>query len=376
MVCNNCHAETPDGSVFCTVCGKKIETESTLTTQQEDNVICTHCGTISQSGAKYCRNCGKTLKSKKSKPRKILSAQQIALRKFTLKVTAICLFVVLLAIVVVSAGVATDWFGLNAPAVRIKSAVQKMLESENFTAEFTYQLSDGTAIVGTAYVSLDAEKEELAVYADAQWDGVAGIIGIYDSQLVISSRYGTYSYDISDQLVPLFEAYGELNKKEFSWKDFLDGVFGRWTYDQVSEYVDFEALDACLSDYLQNFKDKEWLEEYLGYSRSEQEGITYYSFQPDVYSVVRDVLKAFKPSITNEYYYSSISEEFRSERTELDSTTIICNIGLKAGKLDNIVFYGYSGYSDEFLYLDIGFKNVNKTKVDVDTLKELLEEAW
>lgn len=51
IYCSNCNAEIPVGSVFCNVCGNKVELEKKGRT-------CRNCGEILEEGQLFCTNCG------------------------------------------------------------------------------------------------------------------------------------------------------------------------------------------------------------------------------------------------------------------------------------------------------------------------------
>ncbi len=55
MICPSCHSEVPDGSMFCTNCGKKLDTPA------PSGPVCPVCGAQVAPGAKFCTNCGNKL---------------------------------------------------------------------------------------------------------------------------------------------------------------------------------------------------------------------------------------------------------------------------------------------------------------------------
>lgn len=55
--CSNCNAEISADSLFCSVCGSKVE--NTLKEQEyELKLICKQCGKELKEGQKFCTNCG------------------------------------------------------------------------------------------------------------------------------------------------------------------------------------------------------------------------------------------------------------------------------------------------------------------------------
>lgn len=54
MICKFCDAENPEGAVFCSSCGKRID----------GKFCCPHCGKTNHEGASFCSHCGKRLDGK------------------------------------------------------------------------------------------------------------------------------------------------------------------------------------------------------------------------------------------------------------------------------------------------------------------------
>lgn len=63
MMCANCGAEIPYGSVFCSVCGKKANTKENSETVAAEQAAanekkCVKCGAILEEGSQFCTSCG------------------------------------------------------------------------------------------------------------------------------------------------------------------------------------------------------------------------------------------------------------------------------------------------------------------------------
>ena len=57
--CPSCGAEVPNGSLFCAVCGAKIQVSAE---QSESNSkFCDACGAAISEGSKFCTSCGKAV---------------------------------------------------------------------------------------------------------------------------------------------------------------------------------------------------------------------------------------------------------------------------------------------------------------------------
>lgn len=62
MMCANCGAEIPYGSIYCNACGKKANVredgEADAPKQEISGKTCTKCGAALEDGSRFCMNCG------------------------------------------------------------------------------------------------------------------------------------------------------------------------------------------------------------------------------------------------------------------------------------------------------------------------------
>ncbi len=61
MMCENCGAIIPYGSVFCNQCGKKADEVSDNPGKPEtytENAKCRQCGAALEEGSQFCMSCG------------------------------------------------------------------------------------------------------------------------------------------------------------------------------------------------------------------------------------------------------------------------------------------------------------------------------
>ena len=58
-VCPYCNSEIPEESVFCIMCGKKVQRIQLQ--KVENTVTCTFCGTVLPAGSKFCGYCAHSL---------------------------------------------------------------------------------------------------------------------------------------------------------------------------------------------------------------------------------------------------------------------------------------------------------------------------
>lgn len=60
IVCTSCGAEVPDGSLFCAVCGAKVENQAPVADTAKH---CPNCGAIVSGESRFCTACGTLVES-------------------------------------------------------------------------------------------------------------------------------------------------------------------------------------------------------------------------------------------------------------------------------------------------------------------------
>lgn len=67
MMCVNCGEIIPNGSVYCSICGKKArekqdDTQNSMTPIAEDTMVkCQNCGQAVEKDSIFCKECGHKL---------------------------------------------------------------------------------------------------------------------------------------------------------------------------------------------------------------------------------------------------------------------------------------------------------------------------
>lgn len=316
MICKNCGAALADDCIFCSSCGSKLEPEPTGEAatmmdsgfrgtgnlvesdlvahipQEEVGIApqfsvafapedaaafltdedprCPNCGEIPEAGALFCNHCGTKLCE--SVPQNAAETPPAGrARKFPIKWVCIASGAVLLLIIIILiVGAATNWFGAKGPAAQIGSAFKNTFSAESYTVDFSfsydeYRIAD-TRGIGTAYFVLQPAQRNFTMYIDVVLDDESAVFAIYDGYYIVSYESGTWAIDISDELDEYFNAYEEAQSmdsslKNISWKKLIDNVSYDGAYDEASEYVDFDNLSRCLTDYLMKLNDEKWLQD-------------------------------------------------------------------------------------------------------------------
>lgn len=339
MICKNCNAEISDASVFCTVCGHKIES------------------------AEIPANTG--IKTPAPKPRKKSTGKIVALIG---AIAAVCC-VGFIGLVLI-AGILTDWFGLNGPAKQITSAAEKTLNAKTFTIEHVYSFDDGFISgeeEGTMQVSIDTQKRELTIFAE---QNQGQVLAIYDDYLISGSEaFGYYRYDISDELDEFFDELEDLKKNDADLEEAIEDQFG----NDVADDIDYDTLGKCLKKYFKKLNSKSWLKENAGYSVKKEDGVKIHCFSPDIYKFCEVSLPFFEKAFEDKDTYEDLEDDLRRAKSDMQDTDVIIKVGVKSGKLVSIDVESITDETES--QLELKFTKIGNTKIDYDDLDDLIDRA-
>lgn len=424
MICKNCKTEIPEGNGFCTACGQKVEAETAAFTfhragglngggegigavAEEKTAVSglIFSNNIRSKGAKAAspeeqpmdtpaqtgRETPETVPAgtepvalpAKSKKKKIKPSK---LRKKGL-IAAICAAVLVMAILVT--GYFTSWFGLFGPAAQIVSATEKMLAAENFTVEFTVtekmpgMKRANESIQGLMYVSVDPEEQELTVHGELKSNRETLEFAIYNGHAIWKNSDGSFSggafggfeeLDIGDLLDDIFEAYEELDGKNFSSADLVDALMGQGTSYEFRGAVDFDELDEAIVAYLKELNSGKWMKENAGYSIKWDGLEKKLSFRPDIYKFLKESAPFFKKAVVDRYAYSGFMDDLSEMKKEMRDIDPRITVGIKGGKLTEVeVDFTYEGYDE--VHIELKISDYGKTEIDTDELADYLDQA-
>lgn len=383
MVCQKCKSQIPDGVSYCPVCQCPTGIVPTPATPSRR---CPQCGAAVRDTLSFCPNCGCSMNQTSQYNQgnyddAVNQTTQLAPKRKKAKIRTIIMgTVAILMVVVLVAGLLTNWFGLTGPGNRIASAVGKTIDSGSFTVDIEMvmkeEYSDGVdteKIEGTAQVIFEPDKRELTLYAELESEGEWTVVAIYDGFLIRQNDYNCYKTDISDDLDAFFDVYEETASKDFSWEDFLDQIMGKGTYDEAQEYVDFDELSQCCADYAKKLNDQKWLKKNAGYSTKKEDGVTKHCFNPDVYVFLDESSDMFEKAFVEEDDFQSLKDELRDNKRGLRDFDVELAIGIKGGKLVELEFEGSADY--ETLSASMKFKDIGKTDIDEGDLESLFKKA-
>lgn len=285
-------------------------------------------------------------------------------------------------VVAIVAGLLTNWFGFYGPAAKIKSAAEKTLKAENFTVVVTSSSEyDYDDIFGndkkvrtkeTTYeISIDFEKEDITVVGVDEEGNITSAIyngySIYYSEL--SSSYTCYDY--SEEIEQIFTLYKCAEDKDF--EKLLEEYLDEDEIEEIEEDINLKKLKNAIRSLYFKANNSIWLKENAGYSKESSNGMTVYTFNPDLYTLLDAVLDEFEDVFRDEDDFEELEDILDDERKNLRSNDITVSVGVKKGELAEIT---WELESDIFSSaVEMKFERIGTTGIDTDTLDSILEQA-
>lgn len=337
MICNYCRAEIPDESTFCPICGQ-AQAAAAAPEPASDPVP---------------ETCVPVKTQKKN-------------RKLGLLLGGIGLLLVV-AVVLVFLCIYLRYSG---PVTDIVGGFSDL--EGNFTAKITITPAKGKASELELLWDSDLENEKLNLYLTGEVDGEYGEMALYEGEFVSGSGSRFASYDISEEMDIFYELYNDADWDDLDWETILNTIEDD-LYDEALEYVDFEALNECLVDYYESLNDEEWLVENAGFSEEKEDGVTYYTFDLDLYDFADASLEQFEPVFREEEDFEDLCAGLEEMPNYLNKMDLELIFALDGGDLQSVeIKVAAQGESGSIL---VEFSDVGSTEIDVDRIEYMLDQA-
>ena len=373
MRCNHCNNIIDDGSLFCHYCGSRQDAPAQWQQPVQQEQQYWGNASVYQQPAyqenSYQQPAYQQNYYQQPAPNQKRYAAPAGKRSATAGVIAGV--AVLLVLLVVVLGAFTNWFGLKGPLMTIASATRKTFAEGNFTVQFSAEV-DYDSMEGVAYVDIDMKQETVNILMELEVDNEKGVLVIYDEYLILESD-GDYEYtDISEQLDTFFDTYEKTGESELDWEDMLDEI-DPYLYDEMEEYIDFDALNKCIETYAKQLNNAGWLKKNAGYSTQNKSGVKLHVLNPELDVFLSASVPFFETAVRNPDDYEELLDTMEDVEDVADEVEIWTVFGVKGGKLVSIE--AELEVEGEEIVLEATFSDIGKTKLDLDELEDFLKDA-
>ena len=380
-------------------------------------MFCTKCGNENSEGSRFCNCCGSELNSNYAESY-VAQNSDVELEqqepffeatsdKKTKKGKAKLLWAILIPViaVILIAGitvtaVVAPYYG---PMTNIVKAVDKTVNAESFSFKVKTETKDDEGIDLKGSVILDFAKKDITMYCNLTVEGTRTeseateygyeskeveyadnrFFGIYDGKLFAGDADTGEVHnvvDISDTVEICFETYAErgdyVNTKGFDYDKLFDkisDVTGRdIDRDDIEDYVDLDMLNDSFKTAWKSLNDKKWLEENLNYEKDRNDGVTYYSFEPDYKDLARSAKDIFSDAIVDDDLkdlFEDGIDDIADDLKDNDIFDIEADIGIKKGYLYEATF------KNSKVKAKIEFGNIGSAKLNEKQLQEYIDSA-
>lgn len=370
MICRNCQAALEENSVFCSHCGQRVEEPMPNPVSQ-----CPNCGKELAPGAVFCVGCGQQIQQV---PKPVMPPVQQKKSKKIPILIGIAVALLLVAVLVV--GLVFHWFIDRDPGEEITDAVENTVETGNFTVKYRASYEDFQGDVervqGTVYVSIDRRNQDVTMQIDVEDANghVQQTYALYDGYFTDGNNYE----DVSEDISALF-ASEEVEMDMDEMMSLVMAQLGDVDLEMLSQLVNLDNLETCLSNYGEKLNDEAWLEEYAGLSIDKNGSVTTYAFEPNLYTFVSGSLDVFETVFQNKYQFIAVKEMLLSLRAPANHTNIRLAFEVQKERLVGLeLLLGGTeeGLAEgETVKVDVAISQFGTTRIDEDLLAQLLADA-
>lgn len=353
------------------------------------NRFCTYCGARMTAGSAFCVQCGKRVRedgvsappcepefapvppvkpvsyrpdtSAGAPPTRAHRAYASGKKKSKLLAPILAGVALLVVVALVIALLSI----LGGPLVKIGAAGQKTMKSGNFTVEFSVDGDGMSGSEGIMYADIDVKERQINLYGET--DDIS--FGIYDGYIFVTYEDEGYKEDIEDELDELFDAYEASDSEDIgTLLEELDDMMN----GELSDLLDLDEMETCAATFIKDANTEKWLKDNAGYSKSRENGETLYSFDLDFFQLLQGAMPYFESAFEDEDDYDTLMDEIDEIVDEEDPYDVVCTIGVKSGYLSSFELEIDDGWDEMTVSMKIS--DVNKTKLDLDELEQMLDD--
>jgi len=353
---------------------------------------CSYCGSAVSSEAVFCNKCGRKLTvaapvaaepvvpEKKAPVKAAPAAKKSGSGKKWIIVAVIA--VLLVAAAVLALVFFTDLFAPSGPGNEISAALEKTLNAQNYSADFSFYNTSGgytKAAHGTYSIALDTDAEDLTLYLDIRQGDDTLVTAIYKNYLIYDDEYGCRAVDAGNQIDQIFATLDTAISLDLSATELMDTIRQNPELAPYLALVDEEALENCLAELQDNFNDSQWMETYMGYRVEESNGMTNYCFRPDLYPLMKNVVSGMEDVFVSRQAYEQLADAVEDLRSAAERTEVSFAFGVKDGMLANFTLTiagdSKSLTRGESTTFQVDFRDFGKAQFPTDRLERMLAEA-
>lgn len=255
------------------------------------------------------------------------------------------------------------------PITKLERAARKTLLSNAFSVQFSMDIN-GDPVEGMMDVALDPVEKSLNMYMQLSDHAADYVCGFYDSYFVVASPSQDTSrvIDVYDRQNAFFQALEKTGTPDWSILLDLEDVD---LYDEICESFDFDTLLTCLGQWLDQLDTNSWAKENAGYRKTQVDGVTVHSFNPNPYDLVNQSFPYFESAFLREEDLSALQEYIANAKFLFANGKTDFSFGIKAGKLVSLDFA--LKYNKTDLSGNIRFEDIGSAMVDIGNIAYYVE---
>ena len=262
------------------------------------------------------------------------------------------------------------WLSRPGPLDTLERTCKNTLFAENFTAVYELEVN-GEKMDGLINAAIDPEEKKLDVFLQFSDETTDYEGGIYKGTFVLCNAKDNslYTMNISDRVDQFFIL---LDKGEPDWSVLLDFT----TFDLhegISKDFDFDTFMSCLGDWLNQLNTTKWASENAGFTKTTQNGVTTYSYNPNPYTLAVQTAPMFKKAFREGDRYKALNDYIENAQYLFRDGKANFSFSTEAGNLVEAQFQ--LKYNNSDISGHVSFIGINGTFVDIDQVAIYIDDA-